>query len=150
MGENILTRFKNFISVDEEEYEEEYEEEQYEEEKEEEVQSQTNRQYSKIVNLPTQSSMKVVIVEPQKIEEMQDIADYLKQKKTVIVNLENLSDATVRRTIFNFVSGAVYVLDGTMQKVSKAIFILAPHNVNIDANLKKELESKTLFPWQSK
>lgn len=150
MGDSILTKFKNFISVDEEEYEGEYEEEQYEEEEEDEVQSQTSRQYSKIVNLPTQSSMKVVIVEPQKMDEMQDIADYLKQKKTVIVNLENLSDAIVRRTIFDFVSGAVYVLDGTMQKVAKSIFILAPHNVNIDANLKKELESKTLFPWQSK
>ena len=147
MGDSILTKFKNFISVDEEEYEEEeYEEEEYEEED----QSQINRQFSKIVNLPIQSSMKVIIVQPQKIEEMQDIADYLKQKKTVIVNLENLSDATVRRTIFDFISGAVYVLDGTMQKVAKSIFILAPHNVNIDANLKKELESKTLFPWQSK
>ncbi|MPM44226.1 Cell division protein SepF [bioreactor metagenome] len=47
-------------------------------------------------------------------------------------------------------NGAVYVLDGTIQKVSKAIFILAPNNVDIDASIKKELEnSKTLFPWQN-
>mgnify|MGYP002230325338 FL=1 len=45
-------------------------------------------------------------------------------------------------------SGAVYVLDGSIQKVSKAIFILAPNNVDIDANIKKELESKAFFPWQ--
>ena len=47
-------------------------------------------------------------------------------------------------------NGAVYVLDGGIQKVSKGIFILAPNNVDIDSSIKKELESKTLFPWQSK
>mgnify|MGYP000002011614 FL=1 len=45
-------------------------------------------------------------------------------------------------------SGAVYMLDGSMQKVSKSIFMLAPSNVDIDANVKKELESKAFFPWQ--
>ena len=76
-------------------------------------------------------------------------ADHLKQKRTVIVNLEGLSqDVDTRKAIFYFMSGAVYVLDGSIQKVSKAIFILAPNNVDIDANIKKELESKAFFPWQ--
>ena len=77
------------------------------------------------------------------------IADHLKQKRTVIVNLEGLAqDVDTRKAIFYFMSGAVYVLDGSIQKVSKAIFILAPNNVDIDANIKKELESKAFFPWQ--
>ena len=93
--------------------------------------------------------MKVVILEPKKYDEVTNIADHLKQKRAVIVNLENLMDQTARKSIFEFMNGAVYVLDGTIQKVSKAIFILAPNNVDIDANIKKELESKTLFPWQN-
>ena len=104
---------------------------------------------SKIVNLHTTSSMKVVIVEPKKYEDVTVIADHLKQKRTVIVNLEGLAqDVDTRKAIFYFMSGAVYVLDGTIQKVSRAIFILAPSNVDIDANMKKELESKAFFPWQ--
>ena len=47
-------------------------------------------------------------------------------------------------------NGAVYVLEGEIQRVSKGIYILAPNNVNIDSSIKKELESKTLFPWQNK
>ncbi len=94
--------------------------------------------------------MKVVIVEPKKYEEVTTIADHLKQKKAVIVNLENLNDLGMRKSIFEFMNGAVYVLDGGIQKVSKGIFILAPNNVDIDSSIKKELESKTLFPWQSK
>ena len=98
----------------------------------------------------TASPMKVVIVEPKKYEEVTTIADHLKQKKAVIVNLENLNDPGIRKSIFEFMNGAVYVLDGGIQKVSKGIFILAPNNVDIDSSIKKELESKTLFPWQSK
>ena len=104
---------------------------------------------SKVVNLHTSNSMKVVIVEPKKYDDVTVIADHLKQKRTVIVNLEGLSqDVDTRKAIFYFMSGAVYVLDGSIQKVSKAIFILAPNNVDIDANIKKELESKAFFPWQ--
>ena len=155
MGDNILTRFKNWVTVDEEgddiEDTETYEESDEYENNYSQHTSNTNRSYSSnIISLPTQSTMKVMIVEPKKYEEVTQIADHLKQKKTVIVNLENLADANVRRCIFEFMSGAVYVLEGDMQKVSKGIFILAPHNVNIDASLKKELESKTFFPWNNK
>ncbi|WP_250672717.1 cell division protein SepF [Paraclostridium ghonii] len=105
---------------------------------------------NKIVNIHTAGQMKVVIVEPKKYEEVTSIADQLKQRRAVIVNLENLDDSVTRKSIFDFMNGAVYVLDGSIQKVSKAIFILAPNNVDIDANMKKELESKAFFPWQNK
>ena len=105
---------------------------------------------NKIVNIHTAGQMKVVIVEPKKYEEVTSIADQLRQRRAVIVNLENLDDAVTRKSIFDFMNGAVYVLDGSIQKVSKAIFILAPNNVDIDANMKKELESTAFFPWQNK
>ena len=150
MGEGIFNKFKNWITEEEEDFD--GVEEEYEQEDEEEVEQFTsipNTKTAKIVNLHTASPMKVVIVEPKKYDDVTVIADHLKQKRTVIVNLEGLSqDVDTRKAIFYFMSGAVYVLDGSKQKVSKAIFILAPNNVDIDANIKKELESKAFFPWQ--
>ena len=156
MSEGIIKKFRNWMTVegDEEEY---YEDEvdygqrdEIDEEPEvkaENINTQTAK--SKIVNIHTNSQMKVVIAEPKKYEDVTVIADHLKQKRTVIVNLEGLAqDVDTRKAIFYFMSGAVYVLDGSIQKVSKAIFILAPNNVDIDANIKKELESKAFFPWQ--
>lgn len=154
----IFSKIKQWV-VDEEEYEVEDGEDVLEKEDVEEndftnvtnstKNSTTNINNNKIVNLHGANQMKVVIVEPKKYEDVTIIADHLKQKKAVIVNLEGLSqDVDTRKSIFFFMSGAVYVLNGTIQKVSKAIFILAPNNVDIDANIKKELESKAFFPWQ--
>ena len=149
MGDGLFSKFKNWITEEEEYYEDEVEDMVEEDEVIEDFNSIGSPKTSKIVNLHASTHMKVVIVEPKKYDEVTTIADHLKQKRAVIVNLENLTDATARKSIFDFMNGAVYVLDGTIQKVSKAIFILAPNNVDIDASIKKELESKTLFPWQS-
>ena len=150
MGEGIFNKFKNWITEEDEDFDDVEEEYEQEEEDVEQFTSIANTKTAKIVNLHTSSPMKVVIVEPKKYGEVTTIADHLKQKKAVIVNLENLNDPGIRKSIFEFMNGAVYVLDGGIQKVSKGIFILAPNNVDIDSSIKKELESKTLFPWQSK
>ncbi len=148
MGDGILSKFKNWMVEEEEDYDEE--EEAIGEETEIDGEIGNAIRNTNIVKLHTTSQMKVVIVEPKKYDEVTTIADHLKNKRAVIVNLENLNDAIARKSIFDFMNGAVYVLDGTIQKVSKAIFILAPNNVDIDASIKKELEnSKTLFPWQN-
>lgn len=151
MADGIFNKFKTWIT-EEEEDEVDVAEDELEQEDEEldQFTSIANTKTAKIVNLHTSSPMKVVIVEPKKYEEVTTIADHLKQKKAVIVNLENLNDPSIRKSIFEFMNGAVYVLDGGIQKVSKGIFILAPNNVDIDSSIKKELESKTLFPWQGK
>ena len=144
-------RLSSFIYSDNENYIEEIEEEvEISEDLSNGVGSIAQPKSNKIVNIHTAGQMKVVIVEPKKYEEVTSIADQLKQRRAVIVNLENLDDAVTRKSIFDFMNGAVYVLDGSIQKVSKAIFILAPNNVDIDANMKKELESKAFFPWQNK
>ena len=149
MGDGIFNKFKNWITEEEEEFD--GVEEEYDQEEEEEITTIQNTKTAKIVNLHNPSiPMKVVIVEPKKYDEVTTIADHLKQKKAVIVNLENLNDPSIRKSIFEFMNGAVYVLDGGIQKVSKGIFILAPNNVDIDSSIKKELESKTLFPWNNK
>ena len=157
MSNGIFSKFKNWMTEEDDYYEEDELEDELEETEEETIGNDTSAiksptkatAASKVVNLHGVNQMKVVIVEPKKYEDVTVIADHLKQKKAVIVNLEGLAqDVDTRKAIFYFMSGAVYVVEGTIQKVSKAIFILAPNNVDIDANMKKELESKAFFPWQ--
>lgn len=102
------------------------------------------------VDYQAHNQMKVVIVEPKVYDDAATIADHLRLRKTVIVNLEAMTQQNTKKSIFDFMNGAVYVLDGSIQRVSKSIFILAPKNVDVDASIKKELESKAIFPWQNK
>ena len=99
---------------------------------------------SKVVNINTSlNQMKVVLIQPFSIEECPKIVDNLKSKRPVILNLDKL-DSDIARKIFDFISGAVYALDGNVQKVANNIFIFAPDNVDVMGNLDKE-ESSLLF-----
>ena len=157
MSNGLISKFKNWMTEEDEYYDDEEMDTDLEENEEDMVgndigairSSSKAATTSKIVNLHTTSSMKVVIVEPKKYEDVTIIADHLRQRRAVIVNLESIEhEPEVKKSIYYFMSGAVYMLDGSMQKVSKSIFMLAPSNVDIDANVKKELESKAFFPWQ--
>ena len=157
MSNGIFSKFKNWMTEEDDYYEEDELEDELEETEEEPIgndisaikSSTKATAASKVVNLHGVNQMKVVIVEPKKYEDVTIIADHLRQRRAVIVNLESVEEEPeVKKSIYYFISGAVYILDGSMQKVSKSIFILAPNNVDIDANMKKELESKAFFPWQ--
>jgi len=102
---------------------------------------------NKVVNIHTNSNIKLVVYEPQKYEEAPKIVDDLKTRKLIVMNLESL-EVEDKKQIFDFINGAIYALDGNIQKVSKDIFVVAPSNVEIDGKLKEELKSKVLFPWQ--
>lgn len=130
-------------------FEEDFENDVFEEEEEvEQVAAKEMPRNSKVVNIHATTQMKVMLYEPLSYEEVPGIVDNLKARKAVIVNLESIQDNDIAKTIFDFLNGAVYALEGTIQKVSSGIFILAPTNIDIDANIKKELENKVLFPWQ--
>lgn len=86
---------------------------------------------SNIVSMPTGGGqMKLILIEPTNYDDVQDICDNLKNKKPIIINFENL-DKDIARRMVDFVSGAVYAIDGTIQKVSNGIVIAAPSNVDI-------------------
>ncbi len=74
--------------------------------------------------------MKLVIMQPVSFEEARDIANHLKERKPIVINLENVDNPTSRR-IVDFLSGAVYALDGSIKKVSNGIFLIAPYNVGV-------------------
>lgn len=141
---NFMDKFKYFIGIDD------YEEENpIEDEEDEELDfpatTKTKKFNNKVVNIHTNSNMKIAVHEPLSYEEAPNIVDDLKMRKAVVVNFEQL-DATIKRQIFDFISGGLYAVEGKIQKVNKDIFILAPSNIEIDG-LKDELKNRGIFPW---
>ncbi len=103
-------------------------------------------QQNKVVNIHSNSQFKVVIMQPETFDDARDVCDHLKNKKPVIVNLESLTKETAQRVV-DFLSGAVYAVDGDIQKVSTGIFMIAPNNVEVMGDVKDELKSRGVFPW---
>lgn len=102
----------------------------------------------RLVDIQRKNHMKLILIEPNSYEEASKIVDNLKVRKPIIVNLENL-DADVARKIFDFVSGATYAIDGNVQKIANSIFIFAPDNVDIAANIEnKSYEEESTNPWR--
>ncbi|MDD4688963.1 MAG: cell division protein SepF [Eubacteriales bacterium] len=112
---------------------------------EEQITNPANRR-GKVVNINTTTRLNVVVIAPETFEDARDIADHLKAKKPCVVNLESV-DKEISRRIIDFLSGAVYALDGSIQKISAGIFLIAPYNVSIMGDFKDELRSKGVFPW---
>ena len=84
-------------------------------------------------NLPISGGMKMIVYHPVSYEDTQSIIDNLKNRKPVIVNMEELELDTAQR-ILDFLSGAVYALNGTMCKISRGIFVVAPNNYDVVGN----------------
>jgi cell division inhibitor SepF len=107
----------------------------------------TSRKNAQVVSIHTQKQMRVVVMEPNSFEEAQNIADQLKSRRPVIVNLENAEKMLAKR-IVDFISGTTYALNGNMQKVGNGIFLFVPNNVDISGEMRDELKDKGLF-WPS-
>ena len=80
--------------------------------------------------MPQTNQIKMVISQPTTFEQSEAICDLLKEKKSIIVNLEYVNKDVARR-IIDVISGAVHALDGHIQKVSNSIFLIAPYNYDI-------------------
>jgi cell division inhibitor SepF len=94
-------------------------------------------------------SLKLLLIEPKGFNECPKLVESLKAKKPVIINLEKMETETARK-IFDFLSGATYALDGSVQKIANNIYIFAPENVNVTqsagSNTRTEDEPKS--PWR--
>ncbi len=152
----LLNKMLNFVGWEEEEEEETDEKEQGREEVKDEtlhnnfisqnMKSNRNTGGNKVVNIHSGSQMKVVIAQPASIDDAQDICDHLKNKKPVVINLENAEKEDAQR-IVDFLSGSVYALDGNIQKVAAGIFLIAPNNVDIMGDVKEDLRNKGIFSF---
>ena len=104
---------------------------------------------NKVVSMPqTQSqAIKLVISQPTTFEQSEEICKFLKEKKSIIVNLEYVNKEVARR-IVDFISGGVYALDGYIQKVSNSIFLVAPSNYEITNEMARdEMRSRLSPSW---
>lgn len=77
---------------------------------------------------------KVILVEPRTYSESTDIADHLKNRRAVVVNLQRI-DSEQGRQIVDFLSGAVYAIGGEIQKIGLSIFLCTPDNVEVSGNI---------------
>jgi cell division inhibitor SepF len=97
-----------------------------------------------LVSLQGAKTVRVVVSEPTTFEEAQELADSLKNRRQVVLNL-NSTEATVARRIIDFLSGTTYALDGQTQKLGESIFLFAPSNVEISREPRTLLRSSFTY-----
>ena len=148
---NVVNKLWNMINMNtaEDVADEEYEEgADYNEEEDQEVEEPRGlfggRKSGRVVNM--QQSVKMVITQPTTFEQAEEICDLLKEKKSVIINLEYVNKDVARR-IIDVVSGAVHALEGHMQKISNSILLIAPYNYDIATDSKEDVKSKLPVFW---
>ena len=147
----LMNKVWNLFGMDSAEAED-YEDEnlyEYENEEDEEVEDKKlfGRRNSKVVPMSQGQAIKMVISQPTTFEQSDEICGFLKEKKSVIVNLEYVNKDVARR-IVDFISGGVYALDGYIQKVSNSIFLVAPSNYEITNEMaREEMKSKLSVSW---
>lgn len=103
-----------------------------------------DRRGNKVVNIHTTTQLQVVLVKPDKFESASEIADHLRDKRTVVLNLES-TDKIIARRLIDFLSGVAYANEGTIKKVALATYIITPYNVEILGDLIDELENNGLY-----
>ena len=114
-----LSKFKKMLVDDE-----------YDDDTEEEETKETKSK-SKVVSTPGNISGKMILLEPRAYSESQQIADHLKKKNTVVVNMKRVTPDQAKR-IVDFLSGTVYALEGDLQKIGAGIFLCTPKNVDVE------------------
>lgn len=117
------------------------------EEEEPEEKGFFGKKFGKVVSMPQPQQVRMVITQPTSFEQSEEICNYLKERKSIIVNLEYVNKDVARR-IVDFISGSVHALDGHIQKVSNAIFLIAPVNYEIASDLaREEIKNKLSVSW---
>jgi cell division inhibitor SepF len=94
----------------------------------------------KVVNIHTNPQVKMLISKPEKFEQVLSICNELKSKKPVIVDLQKMDKNEAQRMV-DFLSGAVYALNGEITKISGYIFLVAPENFDITGDIKEEVNA---------
>ena len=169
MSAAIVNKFMRMMGIGENDEDNEYDDEVdcYDEEEQDEVEnrevpkarrsfrdiessntySKSNNQ-TKVIPMNTAvSSSKMVITQPTCYADVEEIGEYLKLRKSVIINLENVGKEDAIR-ILDFLGGATFMVEGTIQKVSNLIYLLTPKDVEIQNDVEKsQYKQKMSFSW---
>src|SRR5699024_4855410 len=130
---SMKDKFKNFFNTEEEyEYIEEYEETDV-------TPHATPANKKNVVNLSAiqQPVSRVMLCEPKSYDEAQEIADFLLNKRAVIINLQRVDNVQAKR-IVDFLSGTIYAINGDIQKTGMATFLCTPENVDVSGSISKD------------
>lgn len=114
------------------------------EDRREERKTSADDRRNKVVNIHATAALKVVLVKPDRFENASEIADHLKEKRTVVLNLESTNKDVARRLV-DFLSGVAYAGEGKIKKVAANTYIITPYSVDIMGDLIDELENNGLY-----
>ena len=106
--------------------------------------SRPQKKDNKVMSIHTTTAVQVVLSKPERFEQAAEIADHLREKRTVVMNLETTNKDVARRLV-DFLSGVAYALDGKIKKVAISTYILTPYNVEIVGDLVEELENSGVY-----
>jgi cell division inhibitor SepF len=137
---SVMNKIKGFFGLEEEYVEEIVEEERAEEEFYPKRNGSTRS--SNVVPLHAardREGIRLMLFEPRSYSDAQDIADNLRHRRPVVVNLQRVEKDQAKR-IVDFLSGTVYALNGDIQKVGEHIFVCTPENVDIQGTISSVVE----------
>ena len=143
---SILDELKKWTHPyeDEDEEEEEFQESSRREPVFDDRKAKAEERRNKVVNIHATTQLKVVLVKPERFENASEIADHLRDKRTVVLNLESTNKDIARRLI-DFLSGVAYAGEGKIKKVAANTYIITPYSVDIEGDLIDELENNGLY-----
>jgi len=98
----------------------------------------------KVVKIHATTQLQVVLVKPDQFEQAAEVADHLRQRRTVVLNLEQTNKDIARRLV-DFLSGVAYAQDGKIKKVAVNTYLITPYNVDLLGDLIDELENNGLY-----
>jgi cell division inhibitor SepF len=148
---SVMNRFLNYLGL-QEDHEQDHDEERRRsdatDEQEIETPSFDSRKQSgknNVVSIHSQKNARVVLTEPRTYDEAQEIADQLKSRRSVIVNLQRVRrDQAIR--IVDFLSGTVYALGGHISKLGPDIFLCTPDSVEVSGTITEMLSEEADYP----
>lgn len=106
--------------------------------------SRGNDSNAKVVDIHTTAKLQVVLRKPERFDEAASIADELREKRTVVLNLEATAKDEAGKLIC-FLSGVAYANDGKLKKIANNTYIITPYNVDVMGDLLDELENNGMF-----
>ncbi len=98
----------------------------------------------RVVNINSGAQLQVVLVKPERFDQVSEIADHLRDKKAIVLNLETANKDVARRLV-DFLSGCAYALDGKIKKVAISTYLITPYHVGVIGDLVEELENSGAY-----
>ncbi|MGI6556695.1 MAG: cell division protein SepF [Pseudoramibacter sp.] len=156
-NEKFKDRIVNMFTAgddDYDDYDEEYEEdadvdEVVDDQEQEAARSEHHKKYNGSYDAPLAGGAQVLVLSPEFFSDAPSIVNKIKENKTVVVNLKN-TEYEDGRKIFDFLNGAVFALEGTINRIADNVFILAPKQVSVSTEMQKdddELSAKPMLDF---